>query len=1302
MAIDAGSPQLISIFQHSVDRYPAHIALICDHVSLTYAALDQQANQFAHYLRAHHIKAGDIVGVLLPRSVNCYIAMLALYKIGAIYVPISEEYPAERINHILEDMNFALLVTSEEHAKHPSIHYPKTLLLPNITQELAQQSANRLPLPESTISDNPTCYVIYTSGSTGKPNGVEVGHSSICHYINVASTTYGIQQKDRIYHGFSLAFDASFEEIWMAFANGATLVVATSKDLRSGLGLIDFLNHHHITVFSTVPTLLSNLKGMVESLRLLILGGEVCTPSIVSPWVRAGLKILNTYGPTEATVVTTVAEYIHDSPVTIGKPLPGYEVVLLNEHLEPVEYGEAGELCISGSGLAKGYINRATITATKFIQNPHDPTKRLYRTGDLAQWDEHGDLMFLGRVDDQVKLRGFRLELNEIETVLMTYPGIKQAVVSVVTQDEPKLVAYYVTESSKKLDIQALKTFLSQSLPAFMLPSIYEALHEFPLLPSGKVNRKQLPLPTSKPQSNPYHAPKTALEMKIAQIISEVLKTKKVSIKDDFFYDLGGHSLTAAAVISQLRKQPECHHLSMLDLYHHRTIEQLAKACDTLSHKTHTAHAPQFQRTSKWSYRLNALGQAWGIISGYALTSWQIFIFLSAYFWVSYRYPLLSLTSIKIFLGLAIAVPLGSLLVVIAAKWLLLGRIKPGKHRLWGWFYLRWWFVMRLEQMLFPMHHFVGTPLMTLYHRLMGAKIGKQCHINTPYLSVHDLITIGDHASVNHDAVLKAYFVEDGWLHLGPITIGSDCFIGVRAVLSIHSGMNAHSVLEDLSMVPSHQILEAHNYYSGSPAQKAPCPETHITQHAAQRSSQPKLRRFVMGGLQCAAILLVELIHYGLYFLPLYWIASMYVHTSLIETIFLTPFAALMYLGLLCSSIIAFKHISLPTQKGYVDRHSLGWLKHWITLKLLELPEILVMADSLYYPLFLRLLGAKLGHDVEMSEVSHLSPDLLTIHDHGFVAAYASIAASKIYHEQVSFAQATIGKESFVGNRGILPQHSHLHDGGLLGCLSIMPTDTEQASLKHATWLGSPSILLPNREASAHHTEPLYNEPNRWMKLSRFFIESLRILIPPTLMLCHFFLLYSLFLSNLSSTQIFLLFPIVEIGIMLSITGLFVFLKWAIIGKYKPDVIPLWHPFIRRKDIVEYTYGYFLHSQIIQLILGTPFMTALLRLLGTKIGRYAYIETGSFEEFDLIHIDDEVEINSNAIIQTHLYEDRIFKMSNLHIRSFCNIGRDSIVLYDTEMEPHSKLGSLSLLMKGETLPAGSIWEGCPAQAVKEE
>lgn len=897
-----------------------------------------------------------------------------------------------------------------------------------------------------------------------------------------------------------------------------------------------------------------------------------------------------------------------------------------------------------------------------------------------------------------MKLRGFRMELNEIETILLTYPGIQQAVVALLNDEEPKLVAYY-TAKSTQIDIDALKKFLSQHLPAFMLPTIYEPLTQFPRLPSGKIDRKHLPIPKSKPQTNPYHAPKTALEVAIARIMAPILKLSTISITDDFFYDLGGHSLNAAAVISELRKHPACQHLSMLDLYQQRTIQNLAKFC-TQVHNTHphTQKTP-FQSASPPRYRWAAGCQILGVLCGYALTSWQIFGVIFAYFWTLSHHGLHPLSLLTLGCLLAVSISIGSLLLVITCKWILLGRVKPGKYPLWGWFYLRWWFVGRLEMLLFSAHHFVGTPVMLWYYRWMGAKIGKHCHIHTPHMSMHDLIQIGDHTSINHDAVLKAYFIDDGYLHLGPITIGTDCYIGTRAVLSIHSTLANQAILDDLSLLPSHASIPNQQFFSGSPAQAIPCPPMHITQNIRERSARNPLRRILIGILQCVAIPFVVLMHYGLYCPPLYWLTTVYQHHGLLYALLALPSAALGYFLLLTASTIILKYLSRPVQAGYFSVHSWIWLKHWIISRLLDLPESLAMADSMYYPMFLRLLGAKLGADVEMSEISHLTPELISVHEEGFVAAYASIGAPQMYHDQMCLQSTTIGKESFVGNRGVLPQGTHLQDGSLLACLSVLSPRAEQTHMKHATWLGSPAILLPNRENANVNIALDYQKPSRRLILSRLGIEFIRIIIPSALNVLHFFLLYTVWVCGLSLAKLLVVFPIAELSIMLSIVAAFIALKWILIGRYRPEIFPLWHPFIRRKDIVEYTYGYFLHQHVIQLIMGSPLMTLLLRALGTQIGRYAYIETGSFEEFDLIHIEDEVAINSNAIIQTHLFEDRIFKMSHIKIQSRCTIGRDSIVLYDTQMEPDSKLGSLSLLMKGETLPANSVWEGCPAQVV---
>jgi amino acid adenylation domain-containing protein len=321
--------QLHHFFEQSVDSYSSNIALICDNAFISYQELECRANQLAHYLYHNKISKGSIVGILLERSVECYVAILATLKAGAAYVPIEIDYPDERINYIFSDLPFDAVLTSATQLAQKKLAWPKSFAIDTLSEEISQQPTKRLALAPSEQDADALCYIIYTSGSTGKPKGVEIPQSSICHFVKEASTLYEMSSNDRVYHGFSLAFDASLEEFWMAFANGAALIACTAKEVRSGLGLISFLQQHQVSVFSTVPTLLSTLEGQLPDLRLLILGGETCPASLVQCWSREGLRIINTYGPTEATVIATYAECDPEKEVTIGKPLPGYEAGLL-------------------------------------------------------------------------------------------------------------------------------------------------------------------------------------------------------------------------------------------------------------------------------------------------------------------------------------------------------------------------------------------------------------------------------------------------------------------------------------------------------------------------------------------------------------------------------------------------------------------------------------------------------------------------------------------------------------------------------------------------------------------------------------------------------------------------------------------------------------------------------------------------------------------------------------------------------------------------------------------------------------
>ncbi len=1298
--------QLHHFFEYSCDTYPSNIALICNNAFISYQELDHRSNQLAHYLAKKNIRKGSIVALLLERSIESYIALLAILKVGAAYVPVEADYPEERINYIFSDLPFDLVITSSYQRKEKNISWPNYLVVDAIGSELELQPSTRLSYERYQADEHSLCYVIYTSGSTGTPKGVEITHKNICHYVRAASQVYEMTENDKVYQGFSLAFDASLEELWMAFAHGAALIACTEKEVRSGLGLISFLQQHQVSVFSTVPTLLSTLEGQLPHLRLLILGGEMCSSSLVQKWMRPGLKIMNTYGPTEATVVTTYLECYPDKEVSIGRPLPGYEVLILDEQGMEVSSGETGELCIGGPALARGYVNKPEISDAKFINNPNNKEQRLYRTGDLALQMANGELQFAGRIDDQIKLRGFRIELNEIETVLLEYPGIKQAVVSLhtVDQDQPILVAYLLVDQSDTFALDALKIFLRSRLPDYMMPSLFEFLEAFPLLASGKVNRKALPLPTQRLETKSYKAPETALEKEIAAVWAKVFACNEISIEADFFYDLGGHSLWAAQVISHLRKLPTLSTISILDLYKNPTVKLLAQKFNNYSAKTTTqTQSREKYRAPQWNYVLCGIAQFFGCVFQYAVGAWQLLAVILCYAWISAKYSLISTESQVAFLTLFLAMPLLSLFITVSLKWLLLGRVKPGVYPLWGWFYYRWWLVQRLQKNVYLGKHLAGSPLINLYYRLLGAKIGDNCHIGTTQIFTPDLVTIGNNVSLGTDSRLNGYIIEDGWLKIGTIEIGDDCYIGSRTVMSINSSMKAKSVLEDMSMISEGGVVESGAYYVGSPAAPSQLPKTHITKNDAAIEPASLVERTVFGILHYLGIVFVMVMYYLCILPSISLISYTYDRHEYWGTMLLAiPAGAILFLSLYYACLIVCKKIMMDKVKpGSYPIRSFYYLRHWIIEKMYDVDEISVMADTLYLPMFLRCLGAKLGKGVEMGETPHIIPDLVTIKEGGFVASSVALAWPSVYRGMISFAPVTIGKKAFAGNVSLVPGGQTIGDGTLLGTLSL-PPENNDAAIPDSAWLGSPAVFLPKRELFTGFSEQQTYDPPKKLYFMRLAIELFRIILPTAFSFVALFnLLYILdfMLEHYTWQATALVLPFAEFLITVGLVSLLVGLKWLLLGKLKPLTKPIWDVFIWKNDVIEYSYNYYINPHYTNKVLGTPFAMWLHRCLGTKVGKRVFTDSAEFSEFDLISIGDDVCINAETILQTHLYEDRIFKVSHVTINRGVNIGVGSIILYNTLMEENSTLGSLSLLMKGECLPANTQWAGIPAQTM---
>ena len=421
--------------------------------------------------------------------------------------------------------------------------------------------------PAVTAASNNVAYVIYTSGSTGNPKGVAIEHHSLANFTRAATAAYGIIDTDRILQFASLSFDLSAEEIYPALTHGATVVLRTDDMISSARDFIRYCADWKISVLD-LPTaywheLTDALSGdaldLPSCVRLVIIGGEKASADRVAAWhskVGDTVRLVNSYGPTETTVAATVCDLRADNlsvsgAVSIGRPLPDTSVYVLDRSLQPSPIGVAGELYIGGPCVARGYINRPELTAEKFIRNPFsdDANDRLYRTGDLVRYRPCGSLDFIGRVDNQIKVRGFRVELEEIEQVLRRHEGVKDCVVILREDPDARLIAYVVANDTAVISSE-LRNFLKSKLPSYMVPATFETIEAVPLMPSGKINRRALPEPKSEEVIGEiFVAPATPLEELLASAWREVLRIKRVGVQDNFF-DLGGHSLLAAKVVS--------------------------------------------------------------------------------------------------------------------------------------------------------------------------------------------------------------------------------------------------------------------------------------------------------------------------------------------------------------------------------------------------------------------------------------------------------------------------------------------------------------------------------------------------------------------------------------------------------------------------------------------------------------------------------------------------------------------------------------------------------------------------------
>ncbi|AOM39781.1 hypothetical protein A9255_03830 [Xenorhabdus hominickii] len=589
-SISKAKGNVVSIFKQQVSTNPDAIALIAGERSISYAELDAKSSELADFLQLKGVTHETPVGMLLRPSPEAIVTILAILKAGGMYVPIDNDYPAERITLILNDAEVLCLITDND-TTHKCKAFEGEIIYLN--------SINELPYAEGTISEqirnierDNLAYAIYTSGSTGLPKGVCIEHQGIIRLVK-ENGFLDISPKDRIALASSLAFDAATFEIWGALLNGATLVILDKTTVLDPHKLFSAIREASLSIMWLTSSLfnqqVSAVPDLFRPLRALIIGGEALSVPHIRELLNSGQgpeKLINGYGPTENTTFSTTYDITNHKNdfvrgVPIGRPINNTYAFILDRQLNPCPVGVVGELYFGGQGLARGYLNRPELTRERFIELPTEDnlSLRLYKSGDYARYLSSGDIEYLGRIDDQVKLRGFRIELGEIEAAMLTYPGINAAVV-VMHQEESgdkELVAYFCSSATPTPEwIGQLRQALSVRIPEFMIPASFTPVDEIPLNASGKLDRRRLPAVSRLHlKNNTYQPPRTRIERSLTESFQEILGLEQVSITDNFF-QIGGHSLLAlrlAVTIENKLGKP----VQIIDIFQHPTPKELAE-----------------------------------------------------------------------------------------------------------------------------------------------------------------------------------------------------------------------------------------------------------------------------------------------------------------------------------------------------------------------------------------------------------------------------------------------------------------------------------------------------------------------------------------------------------------------------------------------------------------------------------------------------------------------------------------------------------------------------------------------------
>jgi non-ribosomal peptide synthetase-like protein len=1260
---------LVDVLYDTAARYPDAAAIDDGEVQLTYSEVIADIESGVGWLGERGIGRGDRVGIRMPSGhYSLYLAILTVLAVGAAYVPVDADDPEERATLVFTEAGVAGVITEEGLISGPGTSHGEGATPPRISDD---------------------AWIIFTSGSTGTPKGVAVTHRNAAALVDAEARTFlqdsPIGPDDRVLAGLSVAFDASCEEMWLAWRNGACLVPAPRSLVRSGMDLGPWLIARDITVVSTVPTLAALWPAeALEAVRLLIFGGEACPPELAERLAVDGREVWNTYGPTEATVVACGARLVGGAPVSIGLPLPGWDLVVVDSSGTPVELGEVGELVIGGVGLAR-YLDPEK-DAEKYAPLPSLGWARAYRSGDLVRLEPDG-LYFQGRADDQVKVGGRRIELGEVDSALVNIPGVSggAAAVRKTGSGTPVLVGY-IASADPNFDLAAARAQLADSLPAALVPRLV-LVDELPTRTSGKVDRDALPWPP--PGDTPDVGSQLGGTMGwLAASWQDVLGTVVDGPEADFFA-LGGGSLSAAQLVVALRQHYPG--MTVAHLYDHPRLGSLAGFLDEMAADDPTP-APVVTRVVAPTPLLTRVLQVALTLPLAGLTALQWLTWLALINNIAATlHPLPWLVPLNwwVILGAFIVfiTPLGRMGIAVLGARVLLTGLKPGTYRRGGSQHLRIWLAERLADASGAENQ-AGAPWLVYYARALGNSVGKGVDLHSAP-PVTGMLTLGHRSSVEPEVDLTGHWIDGDLFHVGPITVGNDSTIGARTAL-----LPGAVVGKDADVAPGSAVVRKvknGQYWKGSPAVKSgkarhPWPD-HRPPRAAHWVAIYGVSSLLLGALPLMAL--------GAGLAILAWVVRD--TATLGEAVRVAapwiPATTLVAAALYAiTTVVGVRVLSLGLREGYHPvRSRVGW-QLWATERLMDAARnyLFPLYAGMLTPLWFRVLGAKVGRNTEIS-TALMTPKFTVIEDGAFLADDTMVASYELGGGWIHVATATVGKRAFLGNSGITQPGRRVPDDGLVAVLSATPTKAKSGS----SWLGSPPMRL-RRSADTGDVALTFNPPLR-LKIMRGFVETCRV-VP-------LMVTFAIGVAVLAALQAVALrggygWAALAGGVILLIAGavagaIAVAAKWLVVGRIRAGEHPLWSSFIWRNEVADTFVETVAAPWFARAASGTPVMNLWLRGLGAHIGRGVWCETYWLPEADLVSLGDGSTVNRGCVVQTHLFHDRIMRMDSVVLEDGATLGPHCVALPASRIGAGATIGPASLVMRGDEVPASTRWQGNP-------